>query len=106
MVTHKNDVNVTQTSPVNIIQLDAAATAEKKKPGHNSREFTANSVPACHRSTRSTHFITVFPLLYSLQSFKAFLNVKANGLSPLIKVRLKRKQPSCFQHAIKGNPNN
>lgn len=103
MVTPKNDVNVTQTRPVNIIQLEAAVAAEEKKPGLNSREFTVNSVASCHRST---HFITVFPLLYSLQSFKAFLNVKANGLSLLIKVRLKRKQPSCFQLAIKGIPNN
>lgn len=37
MVTPKNDVKVTQTRPVNIIQLQAAVTAEKKKPGHTTQ---------------------------------------------------------------------
>lgn len=42
MVTHKNDVNVTQTRTVNIISTtsccDTHFTAEKKKPGNVIRE--------------------------------------------------------------------
>lgn len=80
MVTRKNDVNVTQTRPVNIIQLEDER--EKKKPGHNLREFTVNSVTACQVNkvnTPSPYFHSF--ILFS--HLRPFFTCKSKGFVPV-----------------------
>lgn len=63
MVTRKNDVNVTQTRPVNIIQLE-----DEREKKETRTQFKGIYCKFCYRlpGQQGQHTITVFPLLYSL----------------------------------------